>query len=45
MYHPMREYPDVRILELLDSLPALHALGEHREDLPRELLDLRIVRP
>lgn len=42
---PMCEYSHVGVLERFDPLPALHALGEHRENLSRELLDFGIGRP
>jgi hypothetical protein len=45
MHHPMRQDPDIGLLELPDALAALHALGEHREDLPREAFDVGVVRP
>ena len=41
----MCQYSHVGVLERGDRLAALHALREHREDLSRELLDLRIGRP
>jgi SAM-dependent methyltransferase len=41
----MCEYSHIGVLERFDRLPALHASGEHREDLPRELLDFGIGRP
>jgi SAM-dependent methyltransferase len=42
---PMCEYSHIGVLERCDRLPALHALGEHREDLSRELLDFGIGWP
>jgi hypothetical protein len=45
MHHPMRQDPDIGLFEFGDPLSALHALREHREDLPREALDLWVVWP
>jgi hypothetical protein len=44
MHHPMRQDPHIRVLKLGNSQSALHALREHREDLPGEALDFRIIR-
>jgi hypothetical protein len=42
---PMCENSHIGVVERCDRLPALHAAGEHREDLSRELLDFGIGWP
>jgi hypothetical protein len=40
----MCENSHIGVLERCDRFPAFHALGEHRENLSRELLDFGIGR-
>lgn len=44
MHDAVGEDPHIGLLEGADLLSALHALGEHGEDLPRELLDFGVGR-
>jgi hypothetical protein len=43
MHDTLRVYADVGVLESGDRLSAAMTVGEHREDVARELLQLRVV--
>ena len=45
VHDPLRVHANVRILESRDDLTAAMAVGEHREDVAGELLELRVVCP
>jgi hypothetical protein len=45
MDHALDVYPDVRVLDSLDALPAATAMGKEREGVARDLIENRIVVP